>query len=165
MLSVPYSSGSRLLESADGGRRPAQSFFQSPIRRGRGCWGAPSSRPRPTSSFQSPIRRGRGCWRCPRFPPHTWTNPFSPLFVGVEVAGQSSPLDVTHHGTAFSPLFVGVEVAGGGKDSLVSLHLALSVPYSSGSRLLVIHEHGLTQQQVFQSPIRRGRGCWRRRTR
>ncbi len=86
--------------------------------------------------FQSPIRRGRGCWTFSPAPQGSSVTSFSPLFVGVEVAGTELFGDHATLDRSFSPLFVGVEVAGGTRLFRAASRRVLSVPYSSGSRLL-----------------------------
>ena len=134
--------------------------------------------------FQSPFRRGNGCYESALASSLNLSIAFSPLFVGAMVATTKWALSrsVWH---AFSPLFVGAMVAtlcgflcvengfcfqspfrrGNGcyervRTGSKNCNL-LSVPFSSGQWLL----HGISRSFVpivllFQSPFRRGNGCY-----
>ena len=115
-LSVPFSSGHRLLLRGPAPTTHADfSIFQSPFHRGIGCYNedACQSPAAAASAFQSPFHRGIGCY--------------------VAIRG--------HIGARLS---------------------RLSVPFSSGHRLLQLKPYLYDPIDVkyFQSPFHRGIGCY-----
>ncbi len=90
-----------------------------------------------------------------------WARAFSPLFVGVEVAGGQRVAEGDVATGAFSPLFVGVEVAGSNHPNPARFVAYTFSPLFVGVE--VAGEScglGEVNRHHFQSPIRRGRGCW-----
>ncbi len=137
-LSVPYSSGSGLLDLVSRQRPSPLPRLSVPYSSGSGLLGSP-----PTST--------PGALRT-----------FSPLFIGVGLAGLRFKQFVQFT-YSFSPLFIGVGLAGLSVRSIFVPPLSLSVPYSSGSGLLACSRGWRrTGTGPFQSPIHRGRACWPR---
>ena len=60
--------------------------FQSPFRRGNGCYTRYHRAAAVIETFQSPFRRGNGCYFASGFVIASYWSSFSPLFVGAMVA-------------------------------------------------------------------------------
>ena len=90
---------------------------------------------RSTQTFQSPFHRGIGCYQRTNLVREISERAFSPLFIGASVATVPSHPQSTYL-------------------------KYLSVPFSSGHRLLLDEVHLLGVDGRFQSPFHRGIGCY-----
>ena len=134
-LSVPFSSGHRLLLGDFYKRSRVISSFQSPFHRGIGCYLSMATVSEVLYHFQSPFHRGIGCYYkryCQRMNRVTLSVPFS-----------------SGHRLLHIDDFTNVETAG-----------ELSVPFSSGHRLLPDSFSIISSILSFQSPFHRGIGCY-----
>ncbi len=185
-LSVPYSSGSRLLVASAGVSHQRRGELSVPYSSGSRLLGRPASTvPAGPRSLSVPYSSGsRLLAMSPRLIPPapqklsvpyssgsrslgpSWSGSsgrsrtFSPLFVGVEVAGANVSPPASAAAT-FSPLFVGVEVAGVYSDKEGSRDSPFQSPIRRGRGCWDVQAALTALPDDFQSPIRRGRGCWR----